>query len=253
MTQPGPHHDTTMGGEHREFPSTIWSAFLGQGLGDPAGSERLLSDLARHYWKPVYSYIRAKWSKTNEDAKDRTQDFFVWVMESGFLGRVDPARGRFRAFLKVALDHYLSDLERMQRSLKRGGDRKFLSIEGGDDDLPVLDIADGEVLDPAEILDEVWRREVFARAVERLEKVLEAEGKGTYFQVFRDYFLGEEEKLQYEDVAARYGLQASDVSNYLMHAKRRFRAVIAELVSETVTDRRELEAELKWLFQEEGA
>src|SRR5262245_30432523 len=104
--------DTDLGGANRHFPSTCWSRFSG----NPAGSREAVESLAEGYWKPVYAYIRSKWAKTNEDAKDATQDFFVWMVEGDFISRADPSRGRFRAFVKVALDHYLGGEERKRRS-----------------------------------------------------------------------------------------------------------------------------------------
>lgn len=244
--------DTEMGGGVREFPSTVWGDFLDLRAGDPERSRAVFEQLARTYWKPVYAYIRTKWARTNEDAKDRTQDFFAWMLETDFLGRVDPNRGRFRAFLKVALDHYLTDRDRMDKATKRGGAHRVISIDGGPEDSAPFDVKDGAGATPDQLMDEVWRRELFARAVDRLERDLLAEGKTVYFSVFRDYFLGGEEAVEYGDLSKRYGISASDVSNYLMHSKRRFRAILAELVAQTVSTPGDLEEELRWVYREGG-
>lgn len=249
MAQSG---DTEMGGGVREFPSTVWGDFLDLWTGDPERSRGVFEQLARTYWKPVYAYIRKKWSRTNEDAKDRTQDFFTWMLETGFLSRVDRNRGRFRTFLKVALDHYLTDRDRMDKATKRGGSKRLISIDAGAADSAPIEIPDSAGETPDELMDELWRRELFARAVDRLEQDLNADGKQVYFAVFRDYFLGGEETVEYGDVAGKYRISASDVSNYLMHAKRRFRAVLADLVAQTVTTSEELEEELRWVYREGG-
>jgi len=241
--------DTEAGGDRRDFPTTAWSTFL-TGTLDGAAGRRAIETLADKYWKPVYSYIRAKWSKTNEDAKDRTQDFFVWMIESGFLNRADPARGRFRSFLKVALNHYLADIERMHRSIKRGGNATILAIGRGDDELPEIDVADPAGRTPEQLLDEVWRGEIFGRAVDQLESALKEEGRAVHFEVFRDYFLRNEEKIEYRELAQRYKIGTADVSNHLMYVKKRFRAILTDLVTETVQGTQELEAELKWLWRQ---
>ena len=67
------------------------------------------------------------------------------------------------------------------------------------------------------------------------------------FDVFRDYYLSEQD-LDYREVAARYGITVSSVSNYLTHAKRRYRSLLRSLVTETVASTEELEQELAWLF-----
>jgi len=229
--------DTRTGGPRRHFPSTCWSRFLG-----PAGARGgAVEELSKSYWKPIFAYIRAGWARSNEDAKDLTQDFFVWLMEGDFLARVDPARGRFRSFVKVALKHYLTDEVRKRRSLKRGGDAEVRSLS---------DPATADAL-PAEsekALDDAWVGELLTRARERLEATLKAEGNEATFAVFRDYYLAEAGKLIYRDVAARHGIGEADVLNRLKQAKRRFRAVLADLVAETVGTEGDLVDEMKALF-----
>ncbi|MGA8072186.1 MAG: hypothetical protein WB995_01850, partial [Candidatus Acidiferrales bacterium] len=88
--------DTNIGGGGGRFPPTRWSAVLAARSDDPAESARALDLLIGAYWKPVYKYIRIRWNKLSEEAKDLTQEFFTRVIEKGFLDRFDPARSRLR-------------------------------------------------------------------------------------------------------------------------------------------------------------
>ena len=45
-------------------------------------------------WRPIHGYVRARRRLSHEDALDATQEFFLWMMSSGFLTRADPSRGR---------------------------------------------------------------------------------------------------------------------------------------------------------------
>ena len=45
--------------------------------------------LVAAYWKPVYKYLRIRWQRSDEDAKDLTQEFFTRLIEKDFLGK-DP-------------------------------------------------------------------------------------------------------------------------------------------------------------------
>src|SRR5258705_212442 len=211
--------DTELGGRRRDFPSTCWSRVMDGAAGDRRTASE---ELANAYWKPIYAYIRAKWAKTNEDAKDLTQDFFLWMMESGTLSKADPNRGRFRAFVKVALEHYLIAEQRRLAALKGGGDRRILALDAAPDELNALGIPDPAGRPPEEALDGAWRNDLLARAAARLETVLKEEGKETYFRIFRDYHLGASGKVEYRDVATRYGIGEKDVDNHLIHAKKRF-------------------------------
>ena len=121
-----------------EFPSTCWSRFTGTRSPDAT------QDLARRYWKPIYAYIRSFGAKNDDDARDLTQDFFVWMMESDFAAKADPARGRFRSFVKVVLKRYIAQECRSDNRLKRGGNRTILSL-----DMKAADFADVEPADPA--------------------------------------------------------------------------------------------------------
>jgi RNA polymerase sigma-70 factor (ECF subfamily) len=218
--------ETRIGGGDRDFPSTHWSTVASD-----------LDALARDYWKPVYAYVRARHPRTNEDAKDLTQDFFAWMIESGFARRADPARGRFRAFLKVAVDHYLRNDLRDRRALKRGGGRPAL---------PIAEVADPDQRTPEEIMDQVWRDEILRHATARLEAECAAAGRETRFALFRDYFV--HETGTYAEAAARHGISIIDVSNHLMEAKRRFRAILTDIVARTVDSPGALEEELALLF-----
>ena len=88
------------------------------------------------------------------------------------------------------------------------------------------------------------------RATEQLESELDALGKQVHFAVFRDYFLANEDDLDYGQVAERHGISSTQVSNYLMYAKRRYRALLRTVVMETVSNPEDLEDELRWLFGE---
>jgi len=233
------------------FPTTRWSRILTP-EGDHEARKAAWTELARTYWKPVFAYVRTRWARTDEEALDGAQEFFLWMMSRDFLERADPARGRFRGLVKVALSNFLRDLERKRRTLRRGGERTFLSFGAGGGDgereLPVLDPADTRGKSPEDVLDDVWRAEVLARATRALEDELCGQGKELTFRVFQEYFLSDEDEVEYSALAARHGIKASDVSNHLQAAKRRFRAVLKATVADTVTDRDELEGELAWLF-----
>lgn len=240
---PGIDRFTDLGGARHQFPDTSWSRLRASGRPGSAEARAALQALFQSYWKPVYAYVRFRWSKSNEDAKDLTQSFFAWILESGFLDRADAARGRFRSFITSALENFLVDRDRWERRDKRGGGARALELDDAPESLVPASAAT-----PEEALIEAWRRDLFLRAEARLEEKLAAEGKRLYYDIFRDYYLAPGGELDYAGVAARHGITTVDVSNHLMHAKRRFQAILTDLVSETVGSEAELQEELKALF-----
>ena len=244
MPPPSPEPETRAGaaGAVPAFPSTCWSRILG---GGPSGRD--LEALARSYWRPVYGFIRAR-GKRAEDAKDACQEFFAWLIERDVLDRADPARGRFRAFLKTALQRFLIGIDRRERAQKRGGGSTVVRLDVRDEDLPDLGVPDLRDRPPEEVLERLWRTALVERALDALEQELKAQGKSRAFAIFRDYFLDPGDDSDYGALAQRHGVSNAQVSNDLQLAKKRYRALLHAAVQETVSDPVELEGELRWLF-----
>jgi hypothetical protein len=86
--------DTAIGGPHGRFPSTQVSLLEAAAAGVPGDA---LDRVIALYWKPVYRYIRFRFGKDNEDAKDLTQGFFAAALQRDFFtcgspGWTGPAR-----------------------------------------------------------------------------------------------------------------------------------------------------------------
>ncbi len=87
----------------------------------PAVHMRRLVEL---YWRPIYSVIRHAYSKSHDDAKDLTQEFFATVMlDRELVKRYAPERGSFRALLRTALTYFMRDVAR--GLARQPGQRKF--------------------------------------------------------------------------------------------------------------------------------
>jgi RNA polymerase sigma-70 factor (ECF subfamily) len=232
------------------FPTTRWSRIL-RVEGATGARAPDLDALARAYWRPIQAWLRAWSGAADGDASDATQDFFVWVIERERLAQADPARGRFRAFLKTMLRRFAIDRERRRSALKRGGGAAPASLS--DEELAA---AAGSLVarepGPDAALDAAFRAELVARASARLEEELAAAGRASTFALFRDYFLAPEEDVDYRRLAEQRGISTAVVSNELMHAKRRFRALLRAEVSEMVGDSDALADELRWLFGTDG-
>lgn len=222
-----------------EFPSTLWTDLKGHD--DP---QRGLETLAARYSRPIHVFLRSALGLGEDEAADHGQGFFAWVIETEFVSKARPERGKFRALLKTALRNYVLDEERRQRAARRGGGRAQASLDDG---------MGGEAADAAPspecLLDDRWRREIMTRAVDVTRDRLERAGRGDAFTIFERYFLGVEDELRYADLADEMGVTTTDISNRLMRAKRVYRTALRDIVAETVTDAEELEEELTWLLE----
>lgn len=208
--------DTSMGGGDRGFPSTTWSV--------PAllQDRARLEEFCRRFWKPVYSYARVAWGKRNDDAKDVTQAFFLWLVEGDALSKFQPACGSFRSYLKLLLRNFLYTREEATARLKRGGGATFVPIS--EDLAPDSD-------DPEKAFDRAWMTEVLRRAIERTRRRFE--GRQAMFRVFEEYELSGANR-SYGEVAAKLGLKESDVRNHLVAVRKELRAEVMAELGETV-------------------
>ena len=117
----------------RRFPSTHWSRIAEAcELGAP-GTREALASLCGSYWYPLYLFIRRRGYEADE-ARDLVQDYFVRLLDSPVLSHADRTKGRFRTFLIADCKRFLSHQRARTRARKRGGDRRFISIDSGEAD-----------------------------------------------------------------------------------------------------------------------
>src|SRR6476620_5328368 len=111
-----------MGSGHPDaFPATRPSVVRSIGSVDPDVRRDAYDALVRQYWRPVYAYIRLRWHRDPVEAQDLTQEFFTRAFEKEYLEKYDPARARFRTFVRTCLDGFLANERQAATRLKRGG------------------------------------------------------------------------------------------------------------------------------------
>jgi len=240
--------DTTLGGGDKAFPETTLG-FAG-GLRNPATADytRSMETLCSRYWKPVYSYIRIAWAKSNEDAKDVTQAFFAWLVEEDALRKYDPARGGFRAYLKVLLRRFVSHVERDLHRLKRGGGVRVFSLDGDAPPLPELDTGN---VDPEKVFERVWLEELVHQSIGRVRERFVRSGREARFRAYEAFALGSDgARPSYAVLAARHGLTVGEVEKALFVVREEIRQEMRAALARSAGSDRELEDEWKRLLGE---
>ena len=110
--------ETEIGGGQRDFVPTAWTEVLAARDADTTEARAAWDQLVGIYWKPVYFHVRRR-GHSVEDAKDLTQGFFAFLIEREALRTVDPAKGRFRSFVRACLDNFLRDDFDRRKAAKR--------------------------------------------------------------------------------------------------------------------------------------
>ncbi len=231
------------------FPQTSYSVIQLVKSGDSGQRQRALETLASVYWRPVYHHLRLKWNKRHEDARDLTQQFFLFALEKRLFAAYDPAQAKFRTFLRKCLDNFVSNEEKAAARIKRGGEMHLVPLEITDDSGVVqqLEIADEYSL--AEEFDRQWMRGLFAAALDGLKKECERERKQTQFAVFEAYDVlrDDRHKISYDDLAVQHGIPATQITNYLHAMRRRFRDLVLEKLREVTGSEQEFREESRLL------
>ncbi|MGH9745834.1 MAG: RNA polymerase sigma factor [Candidatus Acidiferrales bacterium] len=247
--------DTKIGGASGKFPATRWSAVLAARSDDPAERSRALEAIATAYWKPIYKYLRIRWSKSNEDAKDLTQDFFAKLFEKDYLDDFDPAKARLRTFLRVCADRFVANDAKAAKRLKRGGGALHVSLDfdAAEAELerakPALEsAASSDTID--DFLEKEFIRSLFGMAVEDLRAYCGSRGKQLHFRLFEIYDLESDGKraASYADLAKEFQIAPTDVTNHLAFARREFRRIALDRLREMMATEDEFRREARALL-----
>ena len=225
--------DTEIGGNRDRFPSTEVS-LISAAAGEPLAMERVVA----LYWKPVYKFIRFKFRKDNEAAKDLTQGFFASALERDFFARFDPSKAGFRTYLRLAVERFAANQHEAENRQKRGGGVEFSE----------LDAASASTESPEEIFLQEWRRQLFALAIEDLRAECDRAGQQTEWRVFEAYDLAEGERPSYAELARRHGVAETSVTNYLARARRGLRGYVTERLRGVTSGDGELREEVRRLW-----
>lgn len=223
------------------FPVTRLSAIVASSSSDQEERTRAFEVLVSAYWMPVYKYIRIKWNKPSEDARDLTQGFFLEAIEKNFFGRYDAHKAKFRTFLRTCLDGFVANENKAASRIKRGGDATILSLDfdGAEEQLKIGTPPAANATD--EYFEKEWTRSVFSLSLESFRAQMLEAGKATHLRLFQRYVLDDDDDgrpaTSYKTLAAEFGLSTSDVTNYLALARREFRRVVLDRLRElTATD-----------------
>jgi RNA polymerase sigma-70 factor (ECF subfamily) len=236
----------------QSWPATRWSLVDAAGRGCGESGRAALEDLLKAYQPAMRSHLMRRRRIGADEADDLLQSFLLSkVLERAILARADRSRGRFRAFLKTALDHFALNEARNERSRNPAAHAAPLD-EGTDppDATPT----------PQDAFDVEWAREVIRQAVEAMKGECERSGRPDVWGVFEARTLGpileHREPAPYGELVERFQFGSpAQASNVLVTANRMFarnlRSVIARYESHEEDVGREVD-ELRRILSRAG-
>lgn len=229
------------------FLTTHWSVVLAAKDKASTGCSQALETLCSTYWYPLYAFVRSS-GYSPHDAQDLTQGFFERLLAKEYLRVVDPEKGRFRTFLKVALKRFLTHEWERGRAAKRGGGEPALNLD--------TDLAEQRfqanplhTLAPDLIYDRQWAFALLGEATLRLEREYTTAGKANDLKQLKPYLTEERGHIPYPEIAAALNTTEGAARVAVHRLRKRFRELFRDVVAETVSEPAEVEQELRHVIE----
>jgi len=228
------------------FNTTHWTAVIAAGRGSSQEAEVALEELCSTYWFPLYVYVRRQ-TATREDAEDLTQAFFARFLEKNYLERLTSQKGKFRAFLLAALKHFLANEWDRAHRQKRGGGVMPLSLDWQHADARYqIDPVDN--LSPDKLYDRAWAITLLEKVLARLRDENATDDKSRIFAELKGFLMVGTSAIPYGAAAARLNLSEGAVRVAVHRLRRRYRELLREEISQTLSDAGEIAEEMRTLF-----
>ncbi len=225
------------------FPTTRWTLIL-QAKTSPEAKRRAFEELARVYWRPLYVYLRSR-GLDAAAAQDATQELLVALLQRDVVDKVNPERGRLRAYLKTAAANHLVHQHEKSSAQKRGAGARVVSI-----DEKLAERLPYDTASPDVAFEREWALLVMQRALDALKAEFESGARvGPFALVERFFRPGNEQQPSYADAAREHQMSLPQLKAFLHRARVRFRELVREQVLDTVEDERDADAELGALVE----
>lgn len=232
------------------FRTTRWSVVL-QARSDTADEAwESLETLCRHYWPPLYAYVRGR-GHSPHDAQDLTQEFFSRLLAKNWLAAADPARGRFRSFLLMALKRFLANERDQLRAQKRGGGAPRFELDPSA--LAELPAAASLPGDGDALFDRQWALALLQKVMQRLRAEHAEAGHEAEYEHLKPSLVAARGETDYEALAAALKMTAVSARSAVHRLRKRFREIFREEVAATVEKEADIEAEMRAVIAALGA
>lgn len=223
------------------FPHTRWSLVQRAGGECVERRRESLAALLHRYLPALRAHLKFEKRLPSSRVEDLLQGFVAdKIVEQNLLAQADPGRGRFRSFLLVALNRYVIDQFRHDRSERK--------LEAQDNGQHAHNEASFDP-DPSEQFDIVWARELVAEALGQMKRECQQQGRGELWEIFHCRVVEPAfdgcQPMSYEQLVERFGLETpAQAYNLLTTAKRMFARMLRQAAAEYVGEEKLVEEEI---------
>ena len=231
------------------FQTTHWTVVLQAGVAESDEARRkALAAFCEAYWPPLYTFLRRR-GYSPGDAQDIVQGFFEHLLEQNTLSRADREKGRLRTFLLGSLQNFLLKQRERMRAIKRGGGHQIVSF---DDQLIDAEAAMQVTAHLSDVnsYEIAWASSIVTRTWKNVREGFVAEGKREWVDELRPFAAGGTSMPpNQQQVAERLGITVENLRVGLSRLRQRYRHALRAEVASTVSDPRDIDDELHYLYQ----
>jgi len=229
-----------------QFATTQWSLILSAADRSSPRWQQSLGELCQLYWYPLYAFVRRQGCTTSE-AEDLTQEFFLRMLEKGYLDAAGPEKGKFRTFILVCLRRFLANEHDRQVTQKRGGGQRVLSIDFvAAESRYQCEPADKQT--PERVFDRRWALALLDLVIERLEREYAESGKQSLFDRLKVFLVMDDTRTPYADLARELKLSESALKVAVHRLRRRYGQLLSAEVARTLDGRTNVREEINALI-----
>jgi RNA polymerase sigma-70 factor (ECF subfamily) len=229
------------------FRTTHWSLVIAAKEQGSKEADAALDRLCRFYRRPIHTFVRCEGYQAH-DAEDLTQGFFAHLLTDNFLSAVDRSKGKFRSYLLIRLKHFLSNQRRRSKAQKRGGNVTFLSLdaESAEEQCPQVPASNPS---PEQVFLQQWGITLLESTLGCLRAKYRADGKEELFDELKVYLTQDDDRAAgYAELAKKLGKTVAALKMAKLRMKQDWEELLRAEIVKTVTNREEVEDELRALF-----
>jgi DNA-directed RNA polymerase specialized sigma24 family protein len=226
-----------------EFPDTNWT-ILAQ-LRDPATREDAREALCRVYWKPAHAFLCMKAGP--DLAEDLTQEFMLMALQKEVFEGADQTKGRLRSWLLGVLTKFWAGRARTAATIRRGGDRQILSLEGEGSVEEIRKLQDGAAT-PEEAFDRAWVTALVQEARDRLRENYENAQRGEIYRILLPWIVERDGAENHHLAAKEMGVSVANFRVQLNRLRGHYRDELRRQIQLTLDEGDSLNEEMAYLF-----
>ncbi len=233
-------------GKMGSFPPTQWSLVALAGKDDESRLEAL-ERLLRTYLPALKAHLVLSRKTPPDQAEDMLQGFICdKIIQERLISKAVQGRGKFRSYLRRALDNYVISLFRHDQAKKRVPEQSLVMFEEQTSKI-------GTNNNIADSFDLSWAKNVIQGALEAMRSECGVSNRLDIWRVFEKRILITLEgksPLPYEIMVEQFGFRSPlHAANVLVTAKRMYKRHLRAIVAEYSKDESQVDDEIRELGQ----